>query len=99
MLEENHLVLEQICLIASIDLKKDEQGLIRLAEKYRVPFVTYTKEELETIQNVSSRSEFVKKTTGVDNVCERAARYAAKDGTVIQAKCQKSKMTVAFVKK
>lgn len=99
VLEENHLSPEQICLVASIDLKKDEQGLIRLAEKYRVPFVTYTKEELETIQNVSSRSEFVKKTTGVDNVCERAARYAAKDGTVIQAKCQKTKMTVAFVKK
>ena len=99
VLSENHLDPRQICLIASIDLKKDEQGLIRLAEKYQVPFVTYTKEELETISEVSSRSEFVRKTTGIDNVCERAARYAAKGGTLIQPKCQKSKMTVAFVKK
>lgn len=99
MLLENHLDLRQICLIASIDLKKDEQGLIGLAQKYHVPFVTYTKEELETIQNVSSRSEFVRQTTGIDNVCERAARYAAREGTVIQAKRKKDKMTVAFVKK
>ena len=99
VLSENHLDLKQICLIASIDLKKDEQGLIRLAEKYQVPFVTYTKEELETISEVSSNSEFVRKITGVDNVCERAARYAAKGGTLIQPKCQKNKMTVAFVKK
>ena len=99
VLSENHLDPGQICLIASIDLKKDEQGLIGLAQKYQVPFVTYTKEELETVQNVSSRSEFVRKTTGIDNVCERAARYAAKEGTVIQAKRKKDKMTVAFVKK
>lgn len=99
VLTENHLDPKQICLIASIDLKKEEQGLIRLAEKYQVPFITYTKEELETIREVSSRSEFVRKTTGVDNVCERAARYAAKDGVLIQPKCQKNKMTVAFVRK
>ena len=63
--------------IASIDIKKDEQGLIALAEKLGVPFVTYSAEELMRVPGEFTTSEFVRSQTGVDSVCERAAVRAA----------------------
>ena len=62
--------------IASVDLKKEEPGLISLSERLGVPFVTYTPEELMNMEGSFSSSEFVCRTTGADNVCERAAAAA-----------------------
>ncbi len=59
--------------LVSIDLKKREEALINISEKYNIDFVTYTKEELQGVAGNFTASEFVKKTTGVDNVCERGA--------------------------
>lgn len=73
---ENHIpehMLKNIYAIASIDLKKDEQGLMELAQYYHVPFLTYSAEELSELAGNFSESEFVKEKTGVSNVCERAA--------------------------
>ena len=71
VLKENGISIRQIRKIASIDLKKDEAAILRLAEKYDFPFVTYPADELRTVEEVTARSEFVEKVTGVDNVCER----------------------------
>lgn len=65
--------LESIGGIASIDLKKDEEGLIALARSLKLELVTYSADELNEVPGEFSGSEFVKKTTGVDNVCERSA--------------------------
>ncbi len=78
--------MSRVKAIASIDLKKDEQALVQLAGKYQIPFVTYTAEELKQVGEVTSRSEFVEKTTGVDNVCERAALLCGENGKLIQGK-------------
>ena len=48
-------------------------AVVSLAEKYKVPFLTYSAEMLNEVEEVSSASSFVKKITGIDNVCERAA--------------------------
>lgn len=47
VLEVNGIFRESICKIASIDLKKDETGILELAESYQVPFLTYPAEELK----------------------------------------------------
>ena len=62
--------------IASVDLKKEEPGILGLAERMEVPFVTYSPEELMNMEGSFSSSEFVCRTTGADNVCERAAAAA-----------------------
>lgn len=59
--------------IASVDRKGDEEGLIRLAEEWKLPFVTFSPEQLNGLPGPFSASEFVKKITDVDCVCERAA--------------------------
>ncbi|MGF0017891.1 precorrin-6A reductase [Sporofaciens sp. SGI.106] len=97
ILSKNRLRREQIRAVVSIDLKKDELGLVALCRELRVPFLTYTKEELLEVEEVSSRSEFVAQVTGVDNVCERAVkRYmSGKQGMILQEKVCLDEMTVA----
>ena len=97
-LAENGLAMEQVQALASIDLKKDEPALLALAEKYRMPFTVYPAGELEKIREVTSRSEFVERTAGVDNVCERAALTCGRGGKLIQGKRIGESMTSALVR-
>ena len=62
---------------ASIDLKKDEEGLLAFCEHRGIPIRFYTAEELKALPGDFTPSEFVAKVTGVDNVCERAALMGA----------------------
>ena len=98
ILAENGVDIRQVKSIASIDLKKNEPALLHLCEKYRIPFETYTAEELRSVSDVTTASEFVKKITGVDNVCERAARLSCSAGSMIQGKRIREGMTAALVK-
>lgn len=98
ILDMNRLDIRQVKNIASIDLKKNEPALLQLCEKYCIPFETYTAEELNSVSNVTATSEFVKKVTGVDNVCERSARLSCTDGSLLQDKCIREGMTAALVK-
>ena len=82
--------------IASIDMKKEEMGLMALAGYYHVPFITYSAEELLEVQGDFCESEFVQHVTGVSNVCERAALKAAgKQGKIIRKKTASDGMTLA----
>lgn len=98
ILRENGLDISQVKSVASIDLKKDESAILQLCEKYHIPFVTYTAGELGQVQDVSTGSDFVEKVTGVDNVCERAARLSCSAGNLIQGKCIREGMTAALMR-
>lgn len=75
------LRMEALCAVVSIDLKKEEAGLLEFCETRNVPFETYTAEELQAVSGTFSASEFVTGVTGVDNVCERSAvKYASEHG-------------------
>ncbi len=65
----------------SIDLKKvEEEGLLSYAAKWKLPFYTFSAEELGKVKCVSSHRSLSGRVTGVDNVCERAAILAAGEG-------------------
>ncbi len=81
--------------INSIELKKDEAGLIKAAEALEVPFNTYKEEELNSIDGEFSHSEFVKFTAGVDTVCERAAVMGSKSMKLHIKKTVINSVTVA----
>ncbi|MDO4805299.1 MAG: cobalamin biosynthesis protein [Lachnospiraceae bacterium] len=59
--------------VASIDLKKDEEGLKEFCRKRKLEFKTYTAQQLAEVPGRFITSEFVREVTGVDNVCERSA--------------------------
>ena len=95
------LRMEALCAVASIDLKKEEAGLLEFCETRNVPFEAYTAEELQAVSGTFSASEFVTGVTGVDNVCERSAvKYAsehgANDGELLLRKQAQDGVTVAL---
>jgi len=63
--------------VASIDLKASEAGLLEFCEKNAYPARFYTAEELAAVPGDFQASDFVRRVTGVDNVCERAALKGA----------------------
>lgn len=78
-LEENQIYPQAVACLASIDIKKEEPGLLALAEKMGIPFETFSSEELLAVKGEFTASSFVSRTVGVDNVCERSALKAAQD--------------------
>lgn len=81
--------------IASINLKKEEKGILSLSQDWQIPFVTYTEEELKQVPGEFTPSPFVKKITGVDNVCERSAVLASGNGRLLQRKTGENGVTTA----
>ncbi len=89
--------LHELKALVSIDLKQDEPGLVALAEKLGLPFVTYSAEALKEVPGDFTASAFVKETTGVDSVCERAAVLSS-GGTLVVRKVAENGMTFALAK-
>ena len=94
ILKESHINKKSIGRIASIDLKKDEEGLLTFCNKYNIEPEFYPAEELKKVEGEFSVSTFVKKVTGVDNVCERSAVYTG--GTLRIRKQAENGVTAAF---
>lgn len=91
---------EQVFALASIDLKKNEEGLLAWCRKANMPFLTYTAEQLQNIEGAFHTSSFVKEKTGVDNVCERAALMACgPGGKLTYMKHKEDGMTLAIAKR
>lgn len=81
--------------ISSVDQKKEEKALISLSETLQLPFVTFSAEKLNQIPQKVSHSDFVEKTLGTDNVCERAV-FASGASELIVPKTAKDGMTIAI---
>lgn len=100
VLKESDISMEQVATFASIDRKKDEEGILWMSSHYGIPFVTYSAEELQQVEGTFHASEFVKSQVGVDNVCERAAlRFSGPDGILITGKQAEDGITAAIVKR
>lgn len=97
-LNENGIPFERVCAAATIDIKADEEGMLEFCRSHRLPFFTYSAEELSSADGDFSASDFVKKTTGVDNVCERSA-VKCSGGKLIISKTAAEGVTVAAAEK
>ncbi|MCI8292104.1 MAG: hypothetical protein HFH53_01030 [Hespellia sp.] len=97
VLQDCKISWKRLYMLASIELKKEEPGILALQKRLHVPVRFYSAEQLKEIESVSSSSTFVEQVTGVDNVCERAARAACPNGIVIQPKICKDQCTFALV--
>ena len=95
-LQELGLCREAVCAVASIDVKKEEPGLISLAADFGVPLLTFSAEELEKaeLENWTfAESDRVREHVGTGNVCERAA-VSAGAGKILRGKTAKDGMTI-----
>lgn len=98
-LRVNQISFHAVSNVASIDLKKDEEGLLEFCKKYDLKLTTYSAEQLEKAQGTYMESDYVKSVTGIGNVCERAARLGSNNGTVIQKKYAENGVTVSIARK
>lgn len=95
---EEKIKEEAVCLLASIDLKKEEEGILRFCKEKEIPFITFLAEELKKVEGVFSKSVFVEQTTGVSNVCERSAVLAS-GGELLCKKKVYEGVTIALARK
>ncbi len=90
----------QVAALASIDLKKQEAGLLSFCGENNIPFLTYSADELKNVNGEFHSSCFVEEKTGVDNVCERAALKACGEkGRLVYEKHAEDGMTIAIAKR
>lgn len=88
--------LEAAAGVASIDCKQREKGLCEFADKYSLPFMVFSSEELKQTAGAFTSSSFVEEQVGVDNVCERSAVTACGgQGRLVLSKQQGNGITVA----
>lgn len=82
--------------ITSIDLKENETGLVNAAEFLKVETQFFSSSELKAVEGNFKKSEFVESITGVDNVCERAAKLGSDYGKILLCKTKIDGITVAL---
>ena len=91
---------EDVYAICTIDVKEEEPAVRALRDKYRIPVLAFDKELLMKVKGTFHSSDFVARTVGADNVCERAAVLGAgAGGTLILPKCAQNGMTIAIGKR
>lgn len=98
-LKEANIFLQAIAEAVSIDLKKEEQGILEFSERFQIPFRTFSEEVLQAVAGDFSASTFVQGVTGVDNVCERSCVFASNYGKLIQKKKAMDGVTTALAMK
>ncbi len=100
VLRDNGIDLSDAGCIATIDVKKDEEGLKRLSQAWRMPLITFEAGLLAKAEGEFSHSDTVLEKVGVDNVCERAAVLAAGRGSQIRIKkTARDGMTIAVAER
>lgn len=92
-LEKYSIPIWRVCSVNTIDLKKDEKAVCKFTEKYGITMKVFSAEKLMAVNGDFSKSEFVLKTTGADNVCERSA---CADGMIFAPKYAENGMTIAL---
>jgi len=97
-LVQNNLSINSLKMIASIDIKNDEQGLLALGEDLDLPLVFFKKEELNTARGIENPSATVATHTGAKSVCEAAAILATNQGNLIVPKKKSKNATVAIAR-
>jgi cobalt-precorrin 5A hydrolase/precorrin-3B C17-methyltransferase len=92
--DENNLSFLSVRVLATIDLKSGEPGLVDFAAKHNIEIVTFTPGELNSVPHIE-KSEAVFKATGAYAVAEAAAFIASRDGALIVHKQKIGNVTIA----
>lgn len=94
LLRQTGLWEQAVSGVCSIDLKREERGLLDFCQAHGFPFETYSARQLRQAGGSFTASGFVARTTGVDNVCERSAVLGS-GGRLVQKKLAVNGVTIA----
>lgn len=93
LLARENLYTSAFSLVASIDIKSQEAGLLEFCGKHNFCARFYSAKQLMQVSGEFTKSDFVLETTGADNVCERAA--AISGGELLIKKSAANGVTLA----
>ena len=86
VLARNYLSLKSVKALATIDKKKDEPGILALAERFGWPLEIYPAQELNAVPGIENPSETVMRYVGTRGVAEPAALLCAGAERLLVAK-------------
>jgi cobalt-precorrin 5A hydrolase len=89
--------LEEVRMVATIDIKQDEPGLLAFCARYGLPLRTFRRDDVAERPWVTKPSQWVRKNIGTDGVCEPCALMASSRGRLIVPKLTLNGVAVAIV--
>ncbi|MGO3168248.1 cobalt-precorrin 5A hydrolase [Senegalia sp. (in: firmicutes)] len=95
-MDEDKLYIKSIKSIATVDVKKDEAGLIDAAKELNVPLKIIDRKDIKRVEDLFHGSEFVKKTIGVSAVSEPVGYIESKKGKCIRKKTKMDGITISI---
>ncbi len=84
--------------LATIDIKRDEKGLVSFAKTSGLPIDFFNARELNRIKPPSGPSRFVRENTGAYGVCENAALLSSGEKRLWRRKIKSGRITIALAK-
>jgi Cobalamin biosynthesis protein CbiG len=91
-----NLPLERIRLLATIDIKSEEPGLLQAAEELGIPLRIVSRQEIAVCEKKHDKSNFVKEKIGVWGVCEPTALLSGRKTQLLLKKQKYPGVTVAI---
>lgn len=95
-LKEKNLSLARVRTLASIDIKKEEEGLHEAARELDLPLRFFSAADLKKIQTYNTQSSFVEETVGVGAVSAPSALLAGSRTCLILEKMIYQGVTVSI---
>jgi cobalt-precorrin 5A hydrolase len=96
--QRSRLSMQSLRNLATIDLKKEEKGMIELRETLNLPMHYFSSKELCSVKGIENPSQMVKKHTGTEGVCEAAALLSAGAKRLLVPKQILKNMTLAVAR-
>ncbi len=87
--------LDEVRVIATIDLKADEPGLRQFVNDHGIPLLVFGKDEVASRPWVTAGSAWVKEVVGVEGVCEPCALMVSPRARLLVAKTTLNGVAIA----
>jgi cobalt-precorrin 5A hydrolase len=95
-LDELSIFEKSVKTISSAWIKKNEEGIMQVAEKLKADVKFFDKVQIEDVQDKFENSKFVMKTLGVGNVADSCGFLASNRGKNIMKKKKKNGITLSI---
>lgn len=96
IIKENNIDKYAIGAAATIDIKNNEPSVMSFFEYIGLKPMFFSAEQLNRVRGEFTGSDFVKQTTGTDNVCERCGAALSDGGELIVRKITLNGVTMAM---
>jgi cobalt-precorrin 5A hydrolase len=97
-LEQVSISLDEVRLLASVDIKADEDGLLQAASELGIPLRFIASEEVRSSSREFEHSQFVEEKVNLPAVAEAAALLAGRRTQLILPKTASAGVTVAIAR-